>query len=366
MKKISILFAAAALALFVLIFSAAAQTDPAAADLLGRWYMNLSCNADDSCTPMGDLGIIIAYDINEDNTISVSMSDEVLSTLEWYAENGTFYSVVPLTETENVTNELILSEDGTLTVMSEDNSYVVFTREEPVVAFSEEVAADAAEADYIGEWHIKGLIIDGQMIAAQMFGDDVVLTIDQESFLMSDGLAEEQGAYILEEGKLYAVVEGTDSEGQPWENDVMMELHDDGTLFFYFDPGTEEESIFVFTRDQNVFGQDDLMDAFGMDQNAEGGISGLMDSLSSGLENFDFGGLVQQLTGEEGFDLNGLVQQVTGQECLDISGLIQQVTGQEGGFSLSGLLEGLTSSEGTEGEGGFSLSGLLDMFGSGN
>ena len=146
------------------------------------------------------------------------------------------------------------------------------------------------------------------------------------------------------------------------------------------DPGTENEYIMVFTREQNVYSESDLMEAIGADASSESGISGLLDGLASGEGGFDFGGLVQQLTGGEGFDMNGLVQQLTGGEGFDVNGLIQQVTGDEnlditslmsgltgsgenGGFDLSGLMDGLTS-EGAAG--GFSIGGLLDMFGSGN
>ena len=385
MMESSVLCVLLAFALSALMIPAAAQTElPAideveAADLLGRWYMNAACGADSSCMNMADYGIVLVYDLNADNTITVSSGDEVVSTLYWYMENGTAYSIVPVSDTQNEINELYLSEDGSLVSLATD-SYVIFTREEPQVAYSETVAADAGTTDFEGEWHIKGTVVEGQLIPSEMFGTDIILLIDAESFLMTDGTAEEAAAYILDEGKLYGVIEGTDSEGQPWEEYVMIELHDDGNLFFYFDPGTENEYIMVFTREQNVYSESDLMEAIGADASSESGISGLLDGLASGEGGFDFGGLVQQLTGGEGFDMNGLVQQLTGGEGFDVNGLIQQVTGDEnlditslmsgltgsgenGGFDLSGLMDGLTS-EGAAG--GFSIGGLLDMFGSGN
>ena len=387
MKKISVLFVLLALALSILIIPAAAQTElPAideaeAADLLGRWYMNSACSADSSCMNMADYGILLVYDLSADNTITVSSGDEVVSTLYWYMENGTAYSIVPVSDTQNEINELYLSEDGSLVSLATD-SYVIFTREEPEVAYSETVAADAGTADFEGEWHIKGTVVEGQLIPSEMFGTDIILLIDGESFLMTDGTAEEAAAYILDEGKLYGVIEGTDSEGQPWEEYVMIELHDDGNLFFYFDPGTENEYIMVFTREQNVYSESDLMEAIGAETNSESGISGLLDGLTSGEGGLDFSGLVQELTGSEGFDMNGLVQQLMGGEGFDVNGLIQQVTGSEnldfgslmsgltgsgenGGFDLSGLLDGFASGS-TGGDGGFNIGGLLDMFGSGN
>ena len=89
MKKISVLFVFLAFALSVLILPAAAQTElPAideveAADLLGRWYMNSACGADSSCMNMADYGILLVYDLNADNTITVSSGDEAVSTLYW-------------------------------------------------------------------------------------------------------------------------------------------------------------------------------------------------------------------------------------------------------------------------------------------
>ncbi len=387
MKKSSVLFVLWAFALFALIIPAAAQTElPAidaveAADLLGRWYMSSACDAEQSCMNMGDYGIVLSYELNADNTITVSSAEGDVSTLYWYMENGTAYSIVPITETRNEINELFINENGDL-VSQTTGSYVIFTREEPAAAFSEVIAADAGTADYEGEWHIKGTLIQGKMLPAGMIGTDVVLLIDGESFLLSDETGEQAAAYIIDAGKLYAVIEGTDDQGQTVEEYVMMELHDDGSLFFYFDPGAENEFGMVFTREKNVYSGTDLVDAVGMDTNGESSFSGLLDGLTSEEGGLDFSGLVQQMTGGEGLDINGLIQQVTGDEGFDINGLIQQVTGSEnfdlsslmsgltgseeaGGFDLSGLLDGL-SSESAEGEGGFNISGLLDMLGSGN
>ena len=219
------------------------------------------------------------------------------------------------------------------------------------------------------------MVIEGKMIPSQKLGNDIILLIDEESFLLSDGTAEEAAYYIMEEGKLYAVIEGTDEEGKPTEENVMIELHEDGTLFLYFEPDTENETAFVFSREKNVYGAEDLVDAVSTEVNEAGGLSGLMDSLTSG-EGFDINGLVQRFIGGEGFDINGLIQQITGGEGFDVSGMMQQITGGEGfdinglmqqftggeEFDLSGLMSGLTSGE----AGSFDLSGLMDMFGVGN
>ncbi len=366
--KNSAIFIVIALSLFAFFLSAAAQTElPAideaeAAPFLGRWYMNSACGADDTCVNMADIGITIIYELNADNTIDIRSGDEAASSMSWYMEKGNAYSVVPLTETTTQLNELMVDENGVLYSMN-DEGYVIFTREEPTVSYSETVAADAVTADFAGEWHVKGMIFEGDLIPAQMFGSDIILTIDGEKFVLTDGLAEEEAAYIEEEGRLSAVLEGTDEEGQPTEENVLIELHDDGNLFLFFDPGTGNESAFVFTREKNVFDNQDISEAIGLDAIGEN-VSGLMDGLTNEDGSFNFSGLVQQLTGKDNFDLNGLMQQITGNEEFDISSLMSGVTSDEqGGFDLSGLLDGLTSGNS---EGGFNLGGLMDMFGHGN
>ena len=353
MKKISVLFVVIAITLFALLIPASAQTElPAideaeAAPFLGRWYMNSACGADDSCVNMADIGITFVYDLNADNTIDISSDGEVISNMQWYMENGNAYSIVPLTETTTQLNELMVDENGALYSMNEEG-YVIFTREEPTVSYSDVAAADAGAVDYAGEWHVRGMIIEGEMIPAQMFGSDILLTIDGEKFVMTDGLASEEAAYVMEEGRLYAVIEGADDEGQPTEENVLIELHDDGSLFLFFDPGTENESAFVFTREKNVFDTQGVSDGLGLDAIGEN-ISGLLDGLKNEDGSFDFSGLVQQLTGDENFDISSLMGGLT--------------SGEEGGFDLSGLLDGLTSGNS---EGGFDLGGLMDMFGNGN
>ena len=89
MKKISVLFVVIAITLSVLLIPASAQTElPAideaeAAQLLGRWYMNSACGADDSCVNMADIGITFVYDLNADNTIDISSDGKVISNMEW-------------------------------------------------------------------------------------------------------------------------------------------------------------------------------------------------------------------------------------------------------------------------------------------
>lgn len=383
MNKYYALFVLLAFAMFALILPAAAQTElpaideAAAADLLGRWYMNQVCDANDDCMSMADYGVTLIYELNADNTITVSTEDEALSTLQWYMENGTAHSIVPITDTQNEINELYISEDGSLVSLSTD-SYVIFTREEPVVVYSEQVAADAEAADFAGEWHIKGIIYDGQLYPSDKIGTDTVLTIGGENFVLADGYTEQASDYIFEEGKLFGVIEGTDDQGQPWDEFITIELHDDGNLYFYFDQGTEYELIMEFTREKNVYSGSDVMEAVGTEISDD--VSGLLDGLTSGEGDFDFGGLVEKLTGSEGLDVSGLMQKLTGSEEFDVNGLIQKVTGSEdldfgslmsgltgsdegGGFDLSGLMDGLMSGNA---EGGFNIGGLLDMFGSGN
>ena len=380
MKKNALLFVLLACALFALIIPASAQTElPAideteAAGLLGRWYMNMACDSENSCMEMAELGASIYYDVNADNTITIGSGDEALTTLLWYMEDGNAYSLAQINDNDVEVSQLLVGEEGVMVSLTKDG-YVIYTREEPVADFSEEVAADSTMSDFTGEWHVKGMVIEGKMIPSQKLGNDIILLIDEESFLLSDGTAEEAAYYIMEEGKLYAVIEGTDEEGKPTEENVMIELHEDGTLFLYFEPDTENETAFVFSREKNVYGAEDLVDAVSTEVNEAGGLSGLMDSLTSG-EGFDINGLVQRFIGGEGFDINGLIQQITGGEGFDVSGMMQQITGGEGfdinglmqqftggeEFDLSGLMSGLTSGE----TGSFDLSGLMDMFGHGN
>ena len=380
MKKNALLFVLLACALFALIIPASAQTElPAideteAAGLLGRWYMNMACDSENSCMEMAELGASIYYDVNADNTITIGSGDEALTTLLWYMEDGNAYSLAQVNDNDVEVSQLLVGEEGVMVSLTKDG-YVIYTREEPVADFSEEVAADSTMSDFTGEWHVKGMVIEGKMIPSQKLGNDIILLIDEESFLLSDGTAEEAAYYIMEEGKLYAVIEGTDEEGKPTEENVMIELHEDGTLFLYFEPDTENETAFVFSREKNVYGAEDLVDAVSTEVNEAGGLSGLMDSLTSG-EGFDINGLVQRFIGGEGFDINGLIQQITGGEGFDVSGMMQQITGGEGfdinglmqqftggeEFDLSGLMSGLTSGE----AGSFDLSGLMDMFGAGN
>ena len=380
MKKNAHLFVRLTCALFGLIIPASAQTElPAideteAAGLLGRWYMNMACDSENSCMEMAELGASITYDVNADNTITIGSGDEALTTLLWYMEDGNAYSLAQVNDNDVEVSQLLVGEEGVMVSLTKDG-YVIYTREEPVADFSEEVAADSTMSDFAGEWHVKGMVIEGKMIPSQKLGNDIILLIDEESFLLSDGTAEEAAYYIMEEGKLYAVIEGTDEEGKPTEENVMIELHEDGTLFLYFEPDTENETAFVFSREKNVYGAEDLVDAVSTEVNEAGGLSGLMDSLTSG-EGFDINGLVQRFIGGEGFDINGLIQQITGGEGFDVSGMMQQITGGEGfdinglmqqftggeEFDLSGLMSGLTSGE----TGSFDLSGLMDMFGHGN
>ncbi len=358
MKKYLVLFVVLALAMSAVVLSAAAQSDlpaideAAAADLLGRWYMNEICTQE-SCYNIADLGLTFTYDVNPDNTIIINADSESPSANLWYMEDGIAYSVVEIAENKTSTCAMVIDENGML-VVAADDGYVTYTRGESSTAVSEEVIADAGLENYKGEWHMKGVIYEDQLIGASLLGVDFVLTIGSETFKLSDGLAEDEAEFILEEGKLYSILEGVDENGAAWEDDILIEYHDDDSLFFYFNPGTADESVWVFTREKNVIEPSDIASLVGTDENSEGGmdLGGLLEGLLSGEGgSFDVSGLIQQVTGSEGFDLNGLISGLTSGEGA-------------GGFDFGGLLDGLTTG-GAEGEGGFDLGGLLDLFGSG-
>ena len=361
MKRFLTLFVLLALALSVFILAASAQTDlpaideTAAADYLGRWYMIDVCD-NNTCMNFPDLGVIVTYDVNADNTITVNADSEDSSTNRWYMEDGMAYSIVELSKTKNSVSLMNVEDNGMLVIMS-DTGYVTFSREQPNTEVSAEPVADAGMNEFAGVWYFKGFMAEGQLIPASLLGTEMTLTIGNETLKLSDGTGENEAAYTLEEGKLHSAIEGTDDQGQPIREDIMAEIHEDGTLFFYFDPGTADETIFVFTDEKNTVGISDLQESLSSGGNAEGGLdlAGLMENLlPGGMENLDLNGLLQKFTGSENIDLNGLIQQVTG-------GL---TSGEGQGFDLSGMLEGLTSGN-ADGQGGFDLSGLMNLFGSG-
>ncbi len=346
------------LVLFAIILSASAQTElppideAEAAPLLGRWYLNDVC-ADGTCVNFPELGITLTYDVNPDNTILVGAETGTPDVNKWYMENGTAYTIVTINETAQSVSEFGIDENGML-VAKNDSGYVTYTRELQTPAASEEAAADASSGSFTGEWHIKGIMLDGSLVPAALLGSDSVLTITDTEWNLIDGESDEGAEYIMEDGKLYSILEGTDPEGNPWEEDVMFEYRDDGSLYLYFAPGTESEFIMVFTREKNVTEAQDTVDA-----------QGAAEPLTpDGEANGDtgIGGLLESLLGET--DLSGLVSSFPGAENLDINGLISGLMSGDGeGFNLSGLLDQLTG--GAEGEGGFDFGSLMNMFGSG-
>ncbi len=382
MKKFSILFAVLAFAMFALVLSAFSQTElPAideaeAADFLGRWYMKDVCSPE-SCLDFQELGIALTYDVNTDNTIVVGKDTEEPSVNLWYMDNGYAYTIVQVSENKTNENEMYIAENGML-VVGDNESYATFTRELQSNEVSQEAVADAVQNDFSGEWYVKGIMHENEMIPSTLLGLDYSFLIDEETIMMFSGEDGQEASYIVEEGKLYTVFQGTDPEGKTWEEEMTAEYHDDGSLFVTFFPGTVNEIVMVFTHEPNKPEVTDTTgeaadttagaaDTTGGAADTASGAAGIPSQVSSseGDDSFDLGGLIGQFFGGENTDISGLIQQFTGGEKLDLNGLFDSLMSGEGGFDLNGLLEGMTSG-GAEGESGFDLSGLFNMFGTGN
>ena len=382
MKKITILFAVLAFAMFALVLSASSQTElPAideaeAADFLGRWYMKDVCSPE-SCLDFQELGIELTYDVKPDNTIVVGKDTEEPSVNLWYMDNGYAYTIVQVSENKTNENEMYIAENGML-VVGDNESYATFTRELQTNEVSQEAVADAVQNDFAGEWYVKGIMYENEMLPSTILGLDYSFLIDEETIMMFSGEDGQEASYIVEEGKLYTVFQGTDPEGKTWEEEMTAEYHDDGSLFVTFFPGTEQEIVMVFTHEPNKPEVTDTTgeaadttggaaDTTGKAADSASGAAGVPSQVSpsEGDDSFDLGGLIGQFFGGENTDINGLIQQFTGGENLDLNGLFDGLMSGEGGFDLNGLLEGMTSG-GAEGEGSFDLSGLFNMFGTGN
>lgn len=356
MKKL-FLFTVTVLSLAIFVLSAAAQTElPAideteAADYLGRWYLSDICDKD-SCINFPEIGILMTYDFNADNKVIINTDTNETSENTWYMENGKAYTNVYLTEDKFVVNDMSINENGLLVTANED-SYATYTREEPAPVVAPETVADAIPENFAGEWHIKGLMIENQLIPSTVFGSDNLLTIGENTFVMSTEGNVKETAYSFDAGKITAVFEDTDSEGNVLKDDVLIEYHEDGTLYFRLNPDTETETIMVFSREQTVTETsstaEPASDTTGSDTTGGSFIITLLKQLMNG-KDMNINGLLQQLTGNENTDINSLV-----------SGLL---SGQEGSVDLNGILDKLTSGSSSE-AGGVGLNDLLNLFGSG-
>ncbi len=367
MKKIFILFTVLALAVFASFISVSAQTElPAideeeAADLLGRWYIKDICSTE-SCVDVQELGLTLTYDVNTDNTIVVDADTDNPSYSLWFMEDGLAYSIVETDDNSVKVNDLYVDEDGML-IIANDTDYITLTRETETAAVSLEAVDDAEAENFAGEWFFDGIMVEGEMLPASLLGLELSLVIGDETITMIDEDGANEAEYIVDEGKLYAVFEATDSEGNALEEDILAEYHDDDSLFVYFYPDTEDEFVTIFTHEKKT--AEAAVESAPATSEEEDGLdlSSLIQQVIGG-EELDVNGLVQQFTG--GTDISGLMQQFTGGENTDINSLVSGLfSGDQESLNIGGLLEGLTSGS-SEGEGGFDLSGLLDMFGSGN
>ena len=254
MKKLSVLFAVMALAMFAFIFSASAQEaelpaidKEAAEPYLGTWYIEKMCFGAD-CVNLSGMGSTSTITFNSDNTLQIA-SEEKTDTYSWFMEDGTAYMVETIDgNTRNF--PITLDENGCL-LLGQDEVTVHYVHEIAPVPGTGALKEDAVFEDFAGEWVLNGMLFEKESIPASLIGVSGTLIVKEEalSLAMMDEKAEEEIPYELKDGKLYAVSSETDNDGKTVEKTVVFEYHADNTVLMSVEG---EDGYMVFVREANA------------------------------------------------------------------------------------------------------------------
>ena len=377
MKKIPLLFAVMALAMFAFVFAVSAQEklpaidEAEAADYLGTWHIQKMCFGKD-CMDLAGMGMNSTLTLNADNTAVIVSDGQDSQTSSWYMKDGIAYNVEKDENGQPKDYAMTINEDGSL-VFGEDDMSVYYVRELKPVLGTAEIKADATVEDFTGEWFLNGIILDKDIMPASLIGMSGKLVIRENSMdILFDGEEpEENVAYTLSDGKIFVKEITKDETGKETEQTVILEYHTDNTILLTIE-GDEANMYMVYVTKENLSSGPSFLDM--LESATEGQAEGQTEMSDTELEaalaelyaSLEAEGALE----ENNFELNSLLGE------LNIEGLLQNInldelkenfTNELGEFDLSGLLEdvdvqglagqlfgGSENSEGT-----FDLSGML-------
>ena len=365
MRKLSFLFVVLALAMFSAVFAVSAQeaTLPAideaeAQPYLGTWLVDKVCVKED-CMDIASLGVQSTMTFNTDNTAVLEEQGQKPLTSQWYMENGSAYFVF----SEDNSGPMIIDENGSLVITSSSDVTTSYVREAAPVPGTAELKADAAAADFLGEWFLDGILTNDGMLPANLLGLTGTLTVSESSisFVMANQPVYTELPYELKDGKLQVVVEGKDEAGKTVTETQIFEYHTDNTVLM-----TSESDQAADNSGYMVFVREAVLPAAAPAEGESGSLSSLLALLGGSGEN----GAGLDLTSLLGsIDIQAILQNEKVQEILNdpkLSGLLDSLKDENGNLKLDGILNnlgGLLGGSGENGEGGLNLGGLLDNLG---
>ena len=205
------------------------------ADYLGTWYLN-EINFGGSILAPSVLGMDMTLEINEDGTAvltSVEGEEDASQNATWTLE-GDVVTVTVLAEGDEEEGETMTMtiQDGVL-VAEEGGMGLNFGREKVEAEVYQPGApvADAADADYAGQWQATYMDMNGNYIQASLFGMDLTVTVDESSMTLT-------GMYVFDNDALdITYVDGAlTHEGKEDEmyGSIIGQLLDDGTMQLSF------------------------------------------------------------------------------------------------------------------------------------
>ena len=205
------------------------------ADFLGTWYLN-EINFGGSILAPSVLGMDMTLEINEDGTAvltSVEGEEDALQNATWTLE-GDVVTVTVLAEGDEEEGETMTMtiQDGVL-VAEEGGMGLNFGREKVEAEVYQPGApvADAADADYAGQWQATYMDMNGNYIQAAMFAMELTVTVDESSMTLT-------GMYVFDNDALdITYVDGAlTHEGKEDEmyGSIIGQLLDDGTMQLSF------------------------------------------------------------------------------------------------------------------------------------
>lgn len=222
---------------------------PAMADetLAGDWYLVELLFGEESMNP-AMLGMNMVMTLDEDGTgimVSVSEDEDEPDTepVTWKAtETGLRMTITDDDETE--TMEFVL-EDGLLKSEMEGLG-MVFSREAPEDVVLPEAIVAESEDEFVGEWMINSMVIDGTMIPASLFGLEITVIIEPGMATIISTEEDDEDETLLttfEDGVLFGVEPDEDDID---EDDVtVFELNDNGWLSITQVLDEEEDSAMI-------------------------------------------------------------------------------------------------------------------------
>ena len=207
------------------------------ADFLGTWYLN-ELDFGGSILAPSVMGMDMIMEINEDGTALLSLEgEEGESQAATWTLEGDVLTMTVVTEGDEEVAEgedtmTMTIQDGVL-VAEEGGMGLNFGREKVEAEVYQPGApvADAADADYAGQWQATYMDMNGNYIQAALFAMELTVTVDESSMTLT-------GMYVFDNDALdITYVDGAlTHEGKEDEmyGSIIGQLLDDGTMQLSF------------------------------------------------------------------------------------------------------------------------------------